>query len=109
MYGARFEIYTNYKSLKYLFSQNDLNLRQPRWTKYMKDYDFELQYKLRKKNVVSYDLGRITWMVASIIMDDWNLGTTIDGYDLQLYDVGIIVFLFNVIAKPTIQDRIVEA
>lgn len=30
-------------------------------------------------------------MVASIIMDDWNLGTTIDGYDLQLYDVGIIV------------------
>jgi len=29
--GERFELYTDHKSLKYLFSQRDLNLRQQRW------------------------------------------------------------------------------
>ena len=31
LYGARFEIFTNHKSLKYVFTQRDLNLRQRRW------------------------------------------------------------------------------
>ena len=40
LYGARFEIFTDQKTLKYLFTQRDLNLRQRRWVEYMKDYDF---------------------------------------------------------------------
>ena len=44
LYGVKFEDYTDYKSLKYLFSQKELNLRQRRWLKFLKDYDFELQY-----------------------------------------------------------------
>ena len=37
LYGARFEIFTNHKSLKYVFTQRDLNLRQRKWVEYMKD------------------------------------------------------------------------
>ena len=31
LYGAQFEVFTDHKSLKYIFTQNDLNLRQQRW------------------------------------------------------------------------------
>jgi len=33
--GERFELYTDHKSLKYLFSQRDLNLRQQRWMEFL--------------------------------------------------------------------------
>jgi hypothetical protein len=37
----RCEIYSDHKSLKYIFTQPDLNLRQRRWLEFMKDYDWE--------------------------------------------------------------------
>ena len=49
LYGERFEVFSDHKSLKYLFTQKDLNLRQWRW---MEDYDFDLQYHPRKANIV---------------------------------------------------------
>jgi hypothetical protein len=35
----RCKIYSDYKSLKYIFTQMDLNLRQHRWLELIKDYD----------------------------------------------------------------------
>ena len=40
LYGERFEVFSDHKSLKYLFTQKDLNLRQRRWMELLKDYDF---------------------------------------------------------------------
>ncbi|PON56567.1 hypothetical protein PanWU01x14_179800, partial [Parasponia andersonii] len=40
--GVKFEILFDHKSLKYLFTLRDLNLRQQRWVEYIEDYDFEL-------------------------------------------------------------------
>jgi hypothetical protein len=37
--GHRCKIYSDHKSLKYLFMQNDLNLRQHRWLELINDYD----------------------------------------------------------------------
>ena len=42
LYGSRFELYTDHQSLKYLFTQRDLNLRQRMWVEYMEDYVFDL-------------------------------------------------------------------
>jgi len=42
--GNRCEIYTDHKSLKYIFTQNDLNLRQRRWLELIKDYDLGIHY-----------------------------------------------------------------
>ena len=67
LYGARFEIFTDHKSLKYVFTQRDLNLRQCRWVEYMKDYDFELAYHPGKANVVADALSRRSH-VASLLV-----------------------------------------
>ena len=42
LYGAHCKIYTDHKSLKYLFTQKELNMRQRRWLELVKDYDFEI-------------------------------------------------------------------
>ncbi|KAI5396664.1 hypothetical protein KIW84_062758 [Lathyrus oleraceus] len=44
LYGSRFEVFSDHKSLKYLFDQKELNMRQRRWLEFLKDYDFGLNY-----------------------------------------------------------------
>ena len=44
LYGKKFQVYSDHKSLKYIFTQKDLNLRQRRWVEYLEDYDFSLNY-----------------------------------------------------------------
>ncbi|KAA3487974.1 Transposon Ty3-I Gag-Pol polyprotein [Gossypium australe] len=45
-------IYTDHKSLKYLLTQKELNLRQRRWVELLKDYDCMIEYHPGKANVV---------------------------------------------------------
>ena len=52
------EIYTDHKSLKYIFTQPELNLRQRRWLELVKDYDVGIHYHPRKANVVADALSR---------------------------------------------------
>ncbi|XP_052152528.1 uncharacterized protein LOC127770762, partial [Oryza glaberrima] len=51
--GNHCDIYTDHKSLKYIFTQSDLNLRQRRWLELIKDYDLEVHYHPGKANVVA--------------------------------------------------------
>jgi hypothetical protein len=51
-------IYTNYTSLKYIFTQPDLNMRQRRWLELIKDYKLEVHYHPGKVNVVADALSR---------------------------------------------------
>jgi hypothetical protein len=50
--GARCNIYTDHKSLKYIFTQANLNMRQRRWLELIKDYGLEVHYHPGKVNVV---------------------------------------------------------
>jgi hypothetical protein len=45
-------IFTNHKSLKYIFTQPDPNMRQWRWLELIKDYDLEVHYHPGKANVI---------------------------------------------------------
>ena len=45
-YGEQFVVFSDHKSLKYIFTQRDLNMRQRRWMEYLEDYDFTLHYHL---------------------------------------------------------------
>ena len=56
--GAHCNIYTDHKSLKYIFAQADLNMRQRRWLELIKDYDIEVHYHPGKANVVAAALSR---------------------------------------------------
>jgi hypothetical protein len=51
--GAKCHIYTDHKSLKYIFTQADLNMRQRRWLELIKDYDLEVHYHPGKANIVT--------------------------------------------------------
>ena len=53
LYGVKCEIFTDYKSLKYVFTQKDLNMRQQRWFELVKDYDCVIDYHSRKPNCVA--------------------------------------------------------
>jgi hypothetical protein len=51
--GNAVHIYTDHKSLKYIFTQPDLNMRQRRWLELIKDYELEVHYHPGKANVVA--------------------------------------------------------
>jgi ribonuclease HI len=51
--GHHCEIYSDHKSLKYIFTKNNLNLRQRRWLELIKDYDLRINYHPGKANVVA--------------------------------------------------------
>jgi ribonuclease HI len=58
LYGQKCDIYTDHKSLKYIFTQSELNLRQQRWLELIKDYELEIHYHPDKANVVADALSR---------------------------------------------------
>jgi hypothetical protein len=55
--GKRCELYTDHKSLKYIFTQSNLNLRQRIWLELIKYYDMRVNYHPRKANVVANALN----------------------------------------------------
>ena len=56
--GNRCDIYTHHKSLKYIFTQWELNMRHRRWIELIKDYDLDIHYHPGKANVVADALSR---------------------------------------------------
>ncbi|KAK2452132.1 hypothetical protein QL285_011125 [Trifolium repens] len=82
LFGSRFEVFSDHKSLKYLFDQKELNMRQRRWLEFLKDYDFELSYHPGKANVVADALSRKSLHMSSLMMRELDL---IEGFrDLSL-------------------------
>ena len=67
-------MYSNHKSLKYIFTQRDLNMRQRRWIEFLEDYDFTLHYHPGKANVVADAFNRKSrGVLASIASREWRM------------------------------------
>jgi hypothetical protein len=64
--GHRCEIYSDHKSLKYIFTQTDLNLRKHRWLELIKDYDIGINYRPGKANVIADTLSRKKYYNATL-------------------------------------------
>ncbi|KAE8687190.1 Detected protein of unknown function [Hibiscus syriacus] len=88
-YGEKCYIFTDHKSLKYLLTQKELNLRQRRWLELLKDYDCVIDYHPGKANIVADALSRkaITELRSLMAM-------------MNLYDDGTLLAELQV--KPTL-------
>ena len=73
LYGSQFQVFSDHKSLKYVFDQKELNRRQHRWMEYLKDYDFELLYHLGKANVVADILSRKKMHMSCVMIKELEL------------------------------------
>ena len=76
LYGEQVKVFAYHKSMKYIFTQRDLNTRQHRWMKYLEDYDFT--YHPDKENVVADALSRKSrGVLASIVSREWQMIETV--------------------------------
>jgi hypothetical protein len=66
--GNRCKLFMDHKSLKYIFTQSNLNLRQRRWLELIKDYDLGINYHPGKANVVVDALSR-RFHVSQLVVD----------------------------------------
>ncbi|KAL4341642.1 hypothetical protein GQ457_08G032000 [Hibiscus cannabinus] len=67
LYGERCHLFIDHKSLKYLLTQKDLNLRYRRWMELLKDYDVIIDYHPGKANVVVDALSRKSRLAPNAI------------------------------------------
>jgi hypothetical protein len=78
LYGETCDIYINHKSLKYIFTQKELNMRHRRWLELIKEYDLTIQYHPTKANVVADALSStgVPRIVMPLIADLDRMGMT---------------------------------
>jgi hypothetical protein len=69
--GKRYELITDHKSLKYIFTQSNLNLRQRRWLELIKNYDLGINYHPGKANVVANALSQRSH-VSQLMVDSMS-------------------------------------
>jgi hypothetical protein len=105
--GKRCEVFSDHKSLKYIFTQNDLNMRQRRWLELIKDYNLSLQYHPGKANVLADALSHKVYMnclSTEELPKDLCKGLR----DLSL-EVVLEGFIASLVVQPTLMDRIRQA
>ena len=84
LYGEQFQVYSDHKSLRYIFMQQDLNMRQRRWMEFLEDYEFTLHYQPGKANVVVDALSRKSLgALASIASREWQMLKIVGQFKLQ--------------------------
>ncbi|WRX28626.1 Reverse transcriptase [Theobroma cacao] len=113
LYGKTLEIYTYHKSLKYIFQQRDLNLRQRGWMELLKDYDCTIFYHPNKATVIADtlcqklmgSLAHISTDKRSLIREMYSLGDM--GLHLEVSEANALLALFSV--RPILIDLIKEA
>jgi hypothetical protein len=104
LYGQKCVIYTDHKSFKYIFTQSELNMRQRRWLKLIKDYELEIHYHLGKANIAVDALSQKSQvnMMATHLMP-YELAKEFDRLSLGFLNntQGVIVEL-----EPTLEQDI---
>ena len=109
LYGAPWEIYTDYKSLKYIFTHKELNLKQQRWLELLKDYTFDIKYHAAKANVVVDVLSRKPkGAIASLVTINPYLLKELEGLQFEIIVPDEQVHLATLQITSSIVDKIKE-
>ena len=108
LYSEQFEVFSDHKSLKYIFTQRDLNIRQRMWMEYLEDYDFTLHYHLGKENVVANALSRKSQgVLASVASQEWQMLEAVGQFGLY-YKGQAQGTLGSLVATPSLLSRVIE-
>ncbi|KAA0058942.1 pol protein [Cucumis melo var. makuwa] len=109
LYGEKIQIFTDHKSLKYFFTQNELNMRQRRWLELVKDYDCEILYHPGKANVVADALSRKVAHSAALITKQAPLLRDFERAEIAVSVGEVTSQLAQLSVQPTLRQRIVVA
>ncbi|GFY87122.1 hypothetical protein Acr_05g0007610 [Actinidia rufa] len=105
LYGVTCEIFTDHKSLKYLFTQKELNMRQRRWLELIKDYDILIQYHPSKANVVANALSqKSTVNLACLVTPQTPLFVELERAEIEVVAPDTNAMLTTMIAQPTLME-----
>jgi hypothetical protein len=105
--GTHCNIFTNHKSLKYIFTQADLNMRQRRWLELIKDYDLEVHYHPGKANVVADALSQK--LQCNCVLMDSRINTLCDELSKMQIEVIPSGALSHLSVETALQDQIIMA
>ena len=72
LYRIHVDLFTDHKSLQYVFIKKYLNLHQRRWLELLKDYDMSVLYHPGKENVVTDSFSRVSMGSVTHVVDDKN-------------------------------------
>ena len=110
LYGEACEVFTDHKSLKYIFTQKELNMRQRRWLELLKDYDLTISYHPGKANVVADALSRKSFSsLAALITSQRPILEDMRRMELQVVLQDTRAYLASLVLRPTIFERIKAA
>jgi hypothetical protein len=107
LYGQKCDVYIDHKSLKYIFTQSELNMRQQRWLELIKDYKLEIHYHPRKANMAADALSRKSQVNIMVVQPmPYELAKEFDRPSLGFLNnrQGVTVEL-----EPTLEREIKEA
>jgi hypothetical protein len=100
-------IFTDHKSLKYIFTQSDLNMIQRRWLELIKDCDLEVHYHPGEANVVADALScKVHWNHLEVELYSDTLCEDMRKLNLEVVEQG---YLYVPAAESDLYDRIVTA
>nr|GFD50236.1 reverse transcriptase [Tanacetum cinerariifolium] len=108
LYGESCDVFTDHKSLKYNFTQPELNMRQRRWLELLKDYDTNIQYHPGKANVVADALSKKSGMIAGIKVEE-EIIHDLERLDIELYVRGQHGYWASLRVEPDLISWIKEA
>ncbi|CAA0831250.1 Uncharacterized mitochondrial protein AtMg00860, partial [Striga hermonthica] len=110
LYGGKCEIFTDHKSLKYIFTQKELNMRQRRWLELVKDYDCTISYHPGKANAVADALSRRSYGQLSCLFTRQDvLLREFERLQLEAVESTSTAggVLASLVVGPTLRERIV--
>ena len=105
--GTHSNIFIDHKSIKYIFTQRELNMRQRRWLELIKDYDLEVHYHPGKANVITVALSRkVHCNCLSVEMYNQSLCAEMQLLNLEIIPQGSLTHIF---VEQILHDQVIMA